>query len=134
VPRHPVWVQAIPEGLGLALCVRYYWRRRDQWNWRVDGAAMLLVSTMVSPYSWPFDQLLMLPAIIHVCSVRTGRRWAPWLALVNAVVVLILLIRIPLSSPLYAWSATACLIWYVWARKQSGLAGVSETQPLVART
>lgn len=126
VPGHPVWVQGVPSVLGLALCGRYYWRRRTIWNWRVDGAALLLVSTMVSPYSWPFDQLLMLPAIIHVCSVRPGRRWAPWLAGLNAAVVLILLLKTPLSSPVYAWSATACLIWYLWARKKAGLAGVRE--------
>jgi hypothetical protein len=126
VPGHPLWVQAAPSVLGLALCARYYWRRRNAWHWRVDGAALLLVSTMVSPYSWPFDQLLMLPAIIHVCSVRPGRRWAPWLAVVNALAVLLLLLKVPLSSPVYAWSATACLIWYVWARRKAGLAGVKE--------
>jgi len=48
----------------------------------------------------------------------------PVLAVVNAVAVLLLLRMIPLSSPAYAWSGTACLIWYVWARKKSGLAGV----------
>ncbi|MFP5230117.1 MAG: glycosyltransferase 87 family protein, partial [Acidobacteriota bacterium] len=126
VPGHPVWVQTVPSVLGLGLCARYYWRRRGVWNWRVDGAALLLVSMMVSPYSWPFDQLLMLPAIMHVCSVRPGRRWAPWLAVLNAAVILILLLKTPLSSPVYAWTATACLIWYVWARKQAGLAGVKE--------
>lgn len=126
VPGHPVWVQTVPSMLGLALCARYYWRRRNLWNWRIDGAALLLVSTMVSPYSWPFDQLLMLPAIMHVCSVRPGRRWAPWLAIMNAVAVLFLLMKVPLSSPVYAWSATACLIWYVWTRHKAGLSGVHE--------
>ena len=125
-PGHPVWVQAVPSLLGLALCARYYWRRRNFWDWRVDGAAVLLASTMVSPYSWPFDQLLMIPAILHVCSVRPGREWAPWLAVVNGAVILLLLMTTPLSSPAFAWSATACLIWYVWARKQAGLAGVKE--------
>jgi len=39
---------------------------------------------------------------------------------------------VPLSSPMYAWSATACLIWYVWARMKAGLAGVKEeTRQLV---
>lgn len=124
VPGHPVWVQAVPSVLGMALASRYYWRRRNHWNWRVDGAALLLVSTMVSPYSWPFDQLLLLPAIMHVCSVEPGRRRVPWLAIVNGVVVLLLVLTIPLSSPAYAWSGTACLIWYVWARHKAGLAGV----------
>jgi len=40
-------------------------------------AALLLISTMVSPYSWPFDQLLLLPAIIHVCSARRSAKAMP---------------------------------------------------------
>jgi hypothetical protein len=126
VPGHPVWVQAVPSVLGLALCSRYYWRRREVWNWSEDGAALLLISTMVSPYSWPFDQLLLLPAIIHVSSTRMRSKTMPVLAVVNGAAVLLLLMMTPLSSPLYAWSGTACLIWYVWARKKSGLAGVRQ--------
>ena len=123
VPGHPVWVQTLPSLLGLVFCARYYWRRREMWRWREDGAALLLVSTMVSPYSWPFDQLLLLPAIIHVCSVKRGRA-VPLLAVVNGIAIALLLLTVPLSSPAYAWSGTACLIWYVWARWRAGLGGV----------
>jgi len=124
VPGHPVWVQGVPSALGIAFCCRYYWRRRDGWHWRIDGAALLLISAMVSPYSWPFDQLLMLPAIMHVCATRMRNKTVPFLVVVNGVAALLLLRTIPLSSPAYAWSGTACLIWYVWARRKSGLAGV----------
>jgi hypothetical protein len=128
VPGHPVWVQAVPSVLGMGLCCRYYWRRRNVWDWRVDGAALLLISTMVSPYSWPFDQLLLIPAIIHVCSARGSAKAIPVLAVVNAAVVLLLLMTIPLSSPAYAWSGTACLIWYVWVRRKAGLGGVRRVE------
>jgi hypothetical protein len=101
------------------------------WNWSEDGPALLLISTMVSPYSWPFDQLLLLPAIIHVSSTRMRSKTMPVLAVVNGAAVLLLLLMTPLSSPLYAWSGTACLIWYVWARKKSGLAGVRAPAELV---
>ena len=74
VPGHPVWVQALPSALGMGFLCRYYWRRRNVWDWRVDGAALLLISTMVSPYSWPFDQLLLIPAIIYVCSARASAK------------------------------------------------------------
>jgi len=83
VPGHPVWVQMVPSALGIAFCCRYYWRRRNVWYWRADGAALLLISTMVSPYSWPFDQLLLLPAIIHVCSARRSAKAVPALAVAN---------------------------------------------------
>ena len=122
-PGHPVWVQTVPSMLGLVFCARYYWRRREIWYWREDGAALLLISVMASPYSWPFDQLLMVPAILHVCSVKRGRA-LPALAVVNGVAIALLLMTVSLSSPVYAWTGTACLIWYVWARRRAGLAGV----------
>jgi hypothetical protein len=128
VPGHPVWVQGVPSVLGILFCSRYYWRRRNVWRWREDGAALLLISTMVSPYSWPFDQLLLIPAIIHVCSARGSAKAIPVLAVVNAAVVLLLLMTIPLSSPAYAWSGTACLIWYVWVRRKAGLGGVRRVE------
>jgi hypothetical protein len=125
-PGHPVWMQTIPSVLGMLWCCRFYWRRRNAWNWGEDGAAVLLISTMVSPYSWPFDQLLLLPAIIHVCSLRLPGKAVPALAVVNGMAVLLLVLTIPLHSPAYAWSGTACLIWYVWARKRAGVAGVNQ--------
>jgi hypothetical protein len=128
VPGHPVWVQGVPSVLGILFCSRYYWRRRNVWRWREDGAALLLISTMVSPYSWPFDQLLLLPAIIHVCSARRSAKAMPVLAVVNGAAVVLLLLTIPLSSPAYAWSGTACLIWYVWVRWKAGLAGVRKVE------
>jgi hypothetical protein len=128
VPGHPVWVQGVPSVLGILFCSRYYWRRRNVWRWREDGAALLLISAMVSPYSWPFDQLLLLPAIIHVCSARRSAKAMPVLAVVNGAAVVLLLLTIPLSSPAYAWSGTACLIWYVWVRRKAGLAGVRKAE------
>lgn len=128
-PGHPVGMQAVPSILGLLWCCRFYWRRRNSWNWGEDGAAVLLISTMVSPYSWPFDQLLLLPAIIHVSSLRLPGKALSALAVVNGLAVLLLVLTIPLHSPAYAWSGTACLIWYVWARRNAAPRRTSMRQP-----
>jgi hypothetical protein len=122
VPGRPAWAQGVPALLGLALSARFYWRRRDQWDWRRDGAQMLAISAAVSPYSWPFDQLLYLPAIVDMCAARLARGMVPALVILNGIGLLLLLTMMPLSSPAYAWTGAACLLWFLWARRQAGLA------------
>ncbi|MGA7521932.1 MAG: glycosyltransferase family 87 protein [Acidobacteriaceae bacterium] len=122
VPGKPAWVQGVPSVLGLLLAARFYWRRRERWEWRRDGAQLLAISAAVSPYSWPFDQLLYLPAILDMCSARLSRGMVPALAVLNGISLLLLLTMMPLSSPTYAWTGAACLFWFVWARRQAGLA------------
>lgn len=122
LPGKPAWVQGVPEVLGLLLTARFYWRRRDVWNWRRDGAQLLAISAAVSPYSWPFDQLLYVPAVVDMCAARLAKGMVPALAVLNGVGLLLLLTMMPLSSPAYAWTGAACLLWFVWARRQAGLA------------
>jgi hypothetical protein len=122
MPGHPVWVQGVPELLGVLLTARFYWRRRNQWNWRRDGAQLLAISLAVSPYSWPFDQLLYLPAVLDMCAARLARGMVPVLVLLNGMGLLLLLMTMPFSSPAYAWTGAACLLWFLWARRQAGLA------------
>jgi len=122
VPGHPAWVQGVPAMLGMLLSVRFYWRRRDRWDWRREGAQLLAISVAVSPYSWPFDQLLYLPAVVDMCSARLARGMVPALVVLNGIGLLLLLTMMPLSSPAYAWTGAACLVWFLWARRQAGLA------------
>ncbi|MGA8528820.1 MAG: hypothetical protein WB622_03840, partial [Acidobacteriaceae bacterium] len=119
---HPAWVQGVPAILGMLLTARFYWRRRDRWDWRRDGAQLLAISAAVSPYSWPFDQLLYLPAVVDMCAARPSRGMLPALAVLNGIGLLLLLTMMPLSSPAYALTGAACLVWFWWARRQAGLA------------
>lgn len=133
MPGHPVWVQGVPELLGLLLTARFYWRRRNVWNWRRDGAQLLAISAAVSPYSWPFDQLLYLPAVLDMCAARLARGMVPALVVLNGIGLLWLLLTTPFSSPAYAWTGAACLLWFVWARRQAGLAwGMEQSQAQLA--
>jgi len=128
VPGRPAWVQGVPALLGLLLSARFYWRRRNQWNWRREGAQLLAISAAVSPYSWPFDQLLYLPAIVDMCAARLTRGMVPALAVLNGIGLLLLLTMMPLSSPAYALTGAACLVWFLGARRQARLAWGMESQ------
>jgi len=119
IPRRPLALQLVPSLLGLAWASRFYVRRRNSWNWRKDGAHLLLLSVAVSPYSWPFDQLLFLPALMEVCSHRNSEKTLPVLTALNGVAILLLGLTLPFSSPVWAWTGVGCLLWYLWARTEA---------------
>lgn len=119
LPGRPMWAEALPSLLGLLWVARFYWRRRHIWDWWDHGAEVLLISAVVSPYSWPFDQILYLPTILWANRRELRQAAIPTLTLINAIAILLLVLTIPLSSPVYAWSGLAVVAWYVWTRRQT---------------
>lgn len=121
----PEWLQIAPAVLGLIWAGWYYWRHRERWNWMQQGPLVLAVSVLVSPYSWPFDQVLFLPAIVQACSAGVSRKvLAVFVVLSAAAAVLIL--KIHLESPAYVWTGPAWLLWYLWARKKAAIPAAPE--------
>jgi len=54
----------LPQALGV-LWVLYYWtKNKSIWNWEYHGPVVLLVSVTSSYYSYPYDQILCLPALV----------------------------------------------------------------------
>jgi len=54
----------LPQIAGLAW-LAFYWRRHhSHWDWKSHGMTVLLVSVACSYYSFPFDQIVVLPALI----------------------------------------------------------------------
>lgn len=117
----PAWLQIAPAALGLLWAAWFYWRHRTAWDWSDQGALLLGVSVLVSPYSWPFDQVLFLPAIVKAFSAGVSRStWA--LFVVLTAVAALMIAKIHLPSPAYVWTGPAWLLWVLWARRQARLA------------
>ena len=53
-----------PQLLGVVWSAFYWYLRRASWDWKTDGVLVLLVSVCCSYYSFPYDQVLALPALI----------------------------------------------------------------------
>jgi hypothetical protein len=63
----------IPQIAGL-IWLAFYWRRhRFHWNWWEHGTMVVLCSVVCSYYSYPYDEILALPALI-VASANSARR------------------------------------------------------------
>ena len=108
------WLAFIPCALGSLWALWYFARHRDAWDWMEHGSLLMLVSILVAPYCWFYDQSLALPALLcGACHTRSR-------TLLAVLGLLYLAIEIqPLLSPqpetaLYLWTAPAWLAWYVW--------------------
>jgi hypothetical protein len=112
------WLAFIPALLGGIWALIYFWPRRHQWDWLDDGNLLVLVSVLVAPFGWIFDQSLALPAVM-VAAARTQSRLLLSLLAVIYIFIEIEVNRFDLHSAAYLWTAPAWLIWYLVARASS---------------
>lgn len=112
---HAVWSQYLPCVLASLWAAIYFWRRRGSWDWNSHGALLLLVSLLVAPYCWLYDQCLGIPALIYAGYATGSRRLIAVLALlILAADIELCFVRV--LSPFWLWTAPAWLIWYLFAR------------------
>jgi hypothetical protein len=112
------WLAFVPAILGCLWAVTYFWPRRHNWDWLEDGSLLVLVSLLVAPFGWIFDQSLALPAVL-IGAARTQSR-----LMLSLLAIIYLLIegtisRFDLHSPAYLWIAPAWVIWYLFARART---------------
>jgi hypothetical protein len=66
-------LQFVPVAVGL-VWFAWYWRRNAaRWDWAEQLPLLLLVSFVTAPYgAWPFDMVLLLPAVVWLVAIRAG--------------------------------------------------------------
>jgi len=94
----------------------YFWPRRHAWDWLEHGSPLLLVSLVVAPFGWIFDQSLALPAILFAVSRNASQTALSLLALIYVAIEVQIVSPAGLHSALYIWIAPALLLWYLFAR------------------
>jgi hypothetical protein len=83
----------------------------------------MLVTVLVSPYGWFFDEIVLLPSIAFALLGAERRRYAmETLVGINVIlIVLLLAVHAPLTSGVYMWSPLAWLGWYLYATSKRGV-------------
>jgi hypothetical protein len=121
-----IWLQFVPVVLGTIWGAYFYWKNRNQWDWRIHGQRVLLVSVLVAPYAWVTDEAVLLPAILGSLYFAESRKisLAPYLIL-SVVAMIEIMCDVKMNSGGFVWTAIAWLGWYsyVYATK------VYETSP-----
>ena len=117
---HSIWLQYLPDALGCAWALAYFWSRRHTWEWIKNGSPLMLVSILMAPYTWIYDQGLVIPALLRGAFQTRSRNLLIVLAFLSALVEVALLrsIKHPTAIALWTyWSAPAWLAWYLCATR-----------------
>lgn len=105
------WTQYVPAAAACVWALLYFWRRRARWNWVTNGSPLMMVSILLAPYAWLYDQCLVLPALLDA-AFATRRRG---LLIILSLMILVAdmeLCGASVISPLWLWTAPAWLGWY----------------------
>jgi hypothetical protein len=114
IDRNAMWLQYLPAIAGCLWAIAFYWRRRAAWDWMRDGAPLMLVSVLVSPYGWLTDQALVIPALLVGIYRATSREQLGTLALASATIEIAQTATLGMHSAFYLWTTPFWLGWYLY--------------------
>jgi hypothetical protein len=109
----------LPAALGCVWALFYFWPRRRTWDWTKDGSLLMLVSLLVAPYSWMYDQGILIPALLQGAFLARSRNLLIALAFLSALVEIVIFRSLTDPTALQRWTywtAPAWLAWYLVAR------------------
>jgi hypothetical protein len=109
-----LWIQYIPAALGCAWALGYFWPRRRRWDWNTNGSPLMLVSVLVAPYGWLFDQVLVIPALLQGAYGTRSRDSLLGLALASALIEGALFANGRSPSAVYLWTLWSAPFWLLW--------------------
>lgn len=124
-------LQYLPAAAGCIWAVLYYWKRRTTWDWMQDGALLMLVSFLVSPYAWLSDQAVLLPALLLAAYRATTKPQLGVFMAACAFVEIAQLAHKNMHSSIYLWMPLMWLLWYLYVSWKARGAG---TQDAIAPT
>jgi hypothetical protein len=108
------WIQYVPALVGCIWAVRYFWRRRHAWEWSRDSGPLMLVSVLVAPYCWLFDQVLALPALLQGAYAARSRFLLLLLAFASALIEGAFFANGRFPSAIYLWTLWTAPGWVLW--------------------
>jgi hypothetical protein len=111
-----MWLQFLPAALACAWALAFFWRRRNAWDWMIDGSVLMLVSILAAPYCWLYDQAVAMPALLQGAYAVRSRVLLAALAIVNIPIMAALMCGIKITSAFYLGTAPVWLAWYLLAR------------------
>jgi hypothetical protein len=111
------WLQFIAPFFGGLWFLWLWCKHRKSWSWLDELPILLLVSQVSAPYTYTYDQIILLPAIIQA-TIWVVHDWKRWTTLIFVVIFLIinvldLVLHMRLSDFWFIWMAPSLLVWYL---------------------
>jgi hypothetical protein len=127
---HHGWA-ILPELIG-TVWLAFYWRRhRADWDWQTDGVLALLISVVCSYHSFPYDEILFLPALMAAFANGNRRNFLVGFAATNLGYALYLSKvagHFGFGHLFLWWTASGWLLTYLLSRRPR--LGVAVASPL----
>lgn len=105
----------VPQVAGVLWLVLYWFRHRKAWDWKTDGMLVLVCSIACSYYSYPYDEILVMPSLIAALAKGNLRIFIPCFIATNlgyAIYLFQVAGKLGLSYMFLSWTATAWLVTY----------------------
>jgi hypothetical protein len=123
----------LPQFAGL-IWLLFYWRKhRSHWNWEDHGFVVLLCSVACSYYSYPYDEILALPALIAAFAKGNRLRFLVVFVLTDlgfGVYLSNFAGRFGFGYMFLWWTALAWILAYVIAQKKVEVSTANTSLPL----
>jgi hypothetical protein len=108
------WIQYVPSAFGCVWAIWYFWGRRRTWDWVEHSSRLILVSTLVAPYYWLFDQVVVMPALLQGAYAARSRDLLLALAFASALIEGALFAGGAKPSAVYLWTLWTTPFWLIW--------------------
>ncbi len=111
----------VPLLIGAVWFVLYWRRYRDVWSWKTNGMFVLLLSISSSYYSYPYDEILVLPALIAAFATGDRRIFLMGFVTTNLAYAMYLFQiagNFGFGSLFLSWTATAWLLTYTLSQSR----------------
>jgi hypothetical protein len=124
VAPQTAWFTYMPIALGCIWALGYFWTRRHTWDWMKNGSLLMLVALLTTPYSWVYDDCLVVPSLLQGAHVTRSRAMLTVLAFASVVMSAELLFGVTIPTSFFLWTAPAWLAWYLFATSIKGTPAV----------
>jgi hypothetical protein len=126
------WLAFVPCAVGSVWAVDYFRRHRTHWDWAQHGGLVMVVSILVAPYCWFYDQSLVLPAVLYGAWRTRSRGLLAVLGLIYLAIEIQPMISPEPETAWYLWTAPAWLIWCLLERRSAKLIAPPAAQAVAA--
>jgi hypothetical protein len=108
------WPQYVGPVLGLIFFLFYWMKEKRSWSWRQNTPALVFASAITSLYSWTYDQVILLVAVIKVWIqlLPRGKQAWPFIAIFFMIQFMNLILHRYLDDFWFIWFAPVMLLWY----------------------